>query len=1275
MQWNALSLKTNKNTFIQHVKENKPDIIMLQSIGKNKKYLQLLPKLEGYYYPPRVGMEQGTDRCRTATYIHNSLAILDPPKLEIGLDHNAITTKIKTKDGVLNIANCYYPEGVRKNLPTWLVNIDGGESWLVAGDFNAHHETWDPRFKGPSKDQALLDLLEESNLHILNTGDATFHTTRNTKMVETTPDLTLCSTNLATKCEWEVLEDDLGSDHFPIYTKITLGTARIQRYKEPKYIYKKANWGRFSRLCEEAAWPGPDTPEETIEDQYKTIKTIISTAADRSIPKSGNVVRDKKVASVWTNECEQARKDKLKKLKIAKKEQDPEIRAEKYMLYKRAKARARFVVANADRLAREEYLENEVHEPKDESKVWTMIDRERHPGITRSRPLIHNSTKYETNEEKAEIFADTFAKASQHAQLPDNMKTHRESNNPEKDIPLGPDRELATDTPFTMTELKRAIKSIKRKDKATGMDGIGYPLIAALGEQGQTKLLAFYNKCYTEGQTPQEWREAIVIPIHKKGKPKNDPNSYRPISLTPHLGKVYERLVRARLEYTIERNQTIPKIQAGFRRGRSCTDQTVLLTNFIKRQILRRKWSQVVCFDVKKAYDSVWLQKLLAKLRQIGIKGNMHRAISSMILGRSMRVRVEGSISSKRQLDIGLPQGSILAPTLFNIMIHDIDKIGLKHCQMGIYADDIALWYSGTTTNKITKNHFTNIQSDIDKLLKYMWENGFQLAPEKTETMLIPPKTYTDTRVNEILKGIRVNYIQVNGVKIPRQKKIKYLGTWIDINLNFTHHINTAISKANKAIIPIRLLMGLPGGISTQTLLNVARATVRSRLIYGSECYHSASFENIRKMEKVECKTLRLILGISRTTSKKVTYRMAGWRPLANEVALAAAKYRTRADALDAPTKDAIQKDDILENWYAQSKKITKKIECCINLGNHSEYIKKEAGVDKITPVAQNTQSEPPWESKDVKTDLDYGGYTKTNHPHVLASMAMEKIGKQDIGYSAYTDGSRKGDKVGFGWIDNKGNKKSERIEDALPIATAETAAILSVTDHIVNSITQDKNIHIMTDSKSAIQAIESSKPQRKDIVDKIKTNISKIISRGQNITLVWIPSHSGIKLNDEADILAKEGANKNQVSYNVGYSVPDINSRLTQHMDTKWKEEYDYEQQLKGDDWPKANDGPLLPKIPARRHELALYRRFVIGRGNLEGMSFPNQCECGVDLTIKHTNECSLYKNIEPDKFKNLKRDKNKTTVGLFRDRDVDVHLKLEYVRALFRSGLHLGL
>ena len=183
-----------------------------------------------------------------------------------------------------------------------------------------------------------------------------------------------------------------------------------------------------------------------------------------------------------------------------------------------------------------------------------------------------------------------------------------------------------------------------------------------------------------------------MTPIHKQGKSREEVGNYRPISLTSHIGKIYERIVKQRLNHFCGSRGVIPLCQAGFRTGRGVSDHLVWLGAHVRRARLRRRALYSCFFDVRRAYDTVWHGRLLRKIKEVGLSGQMYNFVKSFLSKRTFPVRWKGTLSNSQRLDTEVPQGSVIAPLLFSIMLYDINKTRKHDAIITLYADDLAIW-------------------------------------------------------------------------------------------------------------------------------------------------------------------------------------------------------------------------------------------------------------------------------------------------------------------------------------------------------------------------------------------------------------------------------------------------------------------------------------------------------------------------------------------------------------------------------------------------------
>lgn len=224
-----------------------------------------------------------------------------------------------------------------------------------------------------------------------------------------------------------------------------------------------------------------------------------------------------------------------------------------------------------------------------------------------------------------------------------------------------------------------------------GRDRVCYSMLDHLSVESKRTLLHLYNKVWEEGVLPRCWKESIVVPIRKPGKDPRIPSSYRPIALTSQIGKTLERMVNNRMVFFLESKGLIHDYQSGFRKGRSTMDPIIALEDAVRRAQVNKESVAAVYFDIERAYDMLWKEGLLIKLSQLGVRGRIWAWVKAFLSERKITVRINGAFSNSYEVENGTPQGSIISPLLFTVMINEAFKEVDKSIDVALYADDGAM--------------------------------------------------------------------------------------------------------------------------------------------------------------------------------------------------------------------------------------------------------------------------------------------------------------------------------------------------------------------------------------------------------------------------------------------------------------------------------------------------------------------------------------------------------------------------------------------------------
>ena len=272
---------------------------------------------------------------------------------------------------------------------------------------------------------------------------------------------------------------------------------------------------------------------------------------------------------------------------------------------------------------------------------------------------------------------------------------------------------------FEREEVEKKLRKVKSSG-APGPDGLWSKVLHDMAEVLAVPLTIIFNRLMEEGGVPQIWRMANVCPIFKKGT-KGDPANYRPVSLTCVVGKVMESLIRDKIVEHLERNRLIRASQHGFMAGRSTTTNLIVYMDALTKLMEEGKAVDVLYLDFAKAFDKVPHLRLLQKCQGLGVGGKVLEWIRAWLGDRQQRVVLNGEKSEWAEVLSGVPQGSVLGPTLFLIFINDIDRaVDLTSSMLLKFADDTKM--ARVVESSEQQREF---QSNIDRLEQ--WSDDWQM--------------------------------------------------------------------------------------------------------------------------------------------------------------------------------------------------------------------------------------------------------------------------------------------------------------------------------------------------------------------------------------------------------------------------------------------------------------------------------------------------------------------------------------------------------------------
>ena len=344
------------------------------------------------------------------------------------------------------------------------------------------------------------------------------------------------------------------------------------------------------------------------------------------------------------------------------------------------------------------------------------------------------------------------------------------------------------------------------------------------------------NSSISDGIFPDALKLADISPIFKKGN-ETDKVNYRPISLLPAISKVYEKIIYIQLEEFM--HDKFNKLLCGFRKQHSTQHALLNLLQNWQTNLDKNKVIGTILMDLSKAYDTLSHELLIAKLEAYGLTQSSLTLMRNYLSNRKHRVRIGGSYSNWLEVILGVPQGAILGPILFNIFINDLFEfiVNVNICN---FADDNTIYVSDNKQNVVEEN--LKVASEV--MLKWFKYNTISANPDKFQFMILG-KNVTN-----------IDHITIGNIDVPPSENVKLLGITIDKNLDFQKHINQLCRKANYKTFALRRIRQY---IGVDTALTLYRSYIYSNFLYCPLIWMFSSKMNINKINRCHKRALRTV--------------------------------------------------------------------------------------------------------------------------------------------------------------------------------------------------------------------------------------------------------------------------------------------------------------------------------------------------------------------------------------------------------------------------------
>ena len=581
-------------------------------------------------------------------------------------------------------------------------------------------------------------------------------------------------------------------------------------------------------------------------------QTLIKCAESCGIKKQKNHCKVKNTQTWFDQECKKARKKLMKLAKLLKHAPENNVLRDDLFCTKRS-------LKSMIRRKKTEYKANimdKIHltKRKDIRQFWKLV------GMLNTRGVQNDTSGY--------ISVDKWVKHF-------NGLLHAEVKRP---FPVnkanGP-----LDYSITEIELLNAVKSLK-PGKSPGLDNITNEMLSAAISVYPLAFLKLFNHILSAGgRETKSWAVSILVPIHKKGSP-DDPSNYRGISLLSCLAKLFYKILNNRLlDYAIANHILTPN-QLGFLPGNRTSDAHIILNNLINKYCHKRGKYIFGCFvDFSKAFDSVPRATLFEKLIKHGITGKFLDVIMNAYTNDFTYIKLKNKLSPKIISEIGVKQGCILSPLLFNIFMSDLTRdLGTDtgvliddnmNLSCLIWADDILLLSESEE----------DLQRSLNVLFEFCKQNEISINADKTKCMIF----------NKTGRLIRRDFF-VGKEKLENVREYKYLGLLCTPSGEIKSALEDLRSRALKAYWNLKLKLGKFFNQEILETIHLFDSLVKPILTYASDFWGCLKLPKNNPIENVHMMFCKHLLGVSKQTSNSGVLLELGRIPITISAKKAAIK-------------------------------------------------------------------------------------------------------------------------------------------------------------------------------------------------------------------------------------------------------------------------------------------------------------------------------------------------------------------------------------------------
>lgn len=775
-------------------------------------------------------------------------------------DEYFVSVEYTDDNGSFVVISAYFPPSI--NIEIMLNRLDNilckltGKTIIICMDSNAHSELWGLYCNTDERGRKMEEFIYEKGFVLINnrTEPPTFSTANGESYI----DLTLVNNGLYNYMDdWKVHTEDSVSDHRLITFKILLERNREKGSKTLGFNLNRANWDQYERKLEHLmeeyrgrVWE--ENPEE-IEERIRIMTEIIIQAAEECIPR--RIIPDGKT-NWWNRELIYKRRE----VRRARKDYQRNRRRNDEALintykerHERRKEEYKKMVKESKRRCFENFIENELG--KDPWGTIYKISREK---LKIDSGLINVSIGEGNYTRGTEETLRAILNGLVEDDRTDNeTEWHDRVRN---EINLRRNQEEVEE--FVLDDLLEAVLQIKNR-KAPGWDGVNGELLKKAKGVMCNDWLNLMNSCLRTKYFPRSWKKGILKAILKANdKDPKDVKSRRPLTMLPELGKVFERMIKIKVENTCG-EELISRNQYGFVKKRGTIDCIRRLVDEVDNTV--EKYVGCIFLDIKGAFDGLWWPAVIRACNLKNIPKALIDLIGSYLNEREIVIKSK-FVEVNKFLSKGCPQGSVIAPFMWNIVLDELLEKDLG-CTVIAYADDICVIVRGETRSSLVERG----RETMKMIEIWMSEQKLKLSVEKCSWVL--------------MKGDLVNPPSIGKIyerNIKRKDVVKYLGIMIDKRRNYCEHVKYVSQKMRVLMMSLLRYVRLKFGKVRGSMKVIYERAVIPICTYACEVWgHSMK---TKQRSKIMLSGQRLcaiaITGAYRSVSKDAALVLASCMPI-----------------------------------------------------------------------------------------------------------------------------------------------------------------------------------------------------------------------------------------------------------------------------------------------------------------------------------------------------------------------------------------------------------